>query len=683
MTKILTSDVADRLWRAYAPYQRGRNTVGDLTSMFALLVLAQFVESMRESEHDFVKQWDRAIAESAIADVSPVMDLRSAWVNASRHPDFPVPDVRDFEFIGRYEQPEDMPWAAAFLTALVQCPTPADAGLPDVADLLLERHSQESASASGEFFVPRAVANLLVDLTSPQPGDRVLDPACGSGSLLATAVTRIADRGHLDGASLEAYATDPGNFNLAMMNLAVHGVDRPIVGASDPVSLLYSAGDRLFDAVLSNPPFNQRIKYSGKATWPFELPPPESNANFAWLLLAWSRLSPKGLASIIMPQGAAWANGREAQIRRKMVESGALLGVIALPPNLFTHTAVPVHVWLLARDKSQHLPPAEADAVLFIDASRLGTRAARRPRVLAVEEVTRVSSRLREWRQSPRTLSGEPGFSRSVTHEDILKNDGNLDPRLYVNVEQERPEAAPDLGPALDELGRHADATMNSSADLQESLDRYERLTRNESAPPRVPLIEIVEAAMSSPSNLLAGPSGSHIRADNYVDAPGVPVVMPKDLAGNKISAADIRYISERHAAELDRFRLRGGDVVLARRGELGRCAVVRPEEEGWVCGTGCFILRPPAELDAGYFAAYLESAEAREWLENRSTGSTAMKTISLAALGKLPVPLPDLGTQRALAATMVQLDHHERLLREQLTVTQKIRREALNRRPL
>ncbi|MEU7045945.1 restriction endonuclease subunit S [Streptomyces varsoviensis] len=118
--------------------------------------------------------------------------------------------------------------------------------------------------------------------------------------------------------------------------------------------------------------------------------------------------------------------------------------------------------------------------------------------------------------------------------------------------------------------------------------------------------------------------------------------------------------------------------MVPARRGELGRCAVVREEQHGWVCGTGCFVLRLPAELDADYFAAFLRSPEAREWLEAHSTGSMAMKTISLSVLGELPVVLPDLGTQQAIADAMTRLDEHERLLREHLALTQKIRSNAL-----
>ncbi|MEU6194293.1 N-6 DNA methylase [Streptomyces sp. NPDC047061] len=684
-THSQAANVVDRLWRAYAPYQRGRNTFGDLTSMLAILLLAGFVESAGDPEDDFVRRWTRAVAEARIG-LSPLVDLRAALAGAGRHRGFPVLDLRNLEvgLLNDDEESGDVPWAAAFLTALNQRPSLAEAGLAEACELLMERHVQESTFSAGEFYTPRAVARLLIESASPQPGDRILDPACGSGGLLAAAAQWIAESGRVDGATFEAYATDRSNPRLAMMNLAIHGVDQPVVGASDPVSLLQSRGNGLADRVVSNPPFNQRIEDIGNADWPFGRPP-EANANFAWLQLAWSRLSENGTAAMIMPQGAAWSNGRQAEIRRRMIAGGALLAVIALPPNLFYDTSIPVHIWILARDKARQLPPGNANDVLFIDASPLGTQVPRRPRFLTAEDVARISSRFHSWQRSPRATPDEPGFSRSVVHEEILENDGSLDPRLYVEAEQERPSTALELSPVLDELDRHDEATSGSRTGLRKSFSTCERLTRNGIRPPHVSLRTIVAGTAegmfenSTPGVLLAGPSGSLIRADDYVEDGGVPVVMPKDLTGSGFSVASIRYITEQQAEGLERFCLHRGDVVLARRGELGRCAVVREEQQGWICGTGCFVLRPPADLDADYFAAYLRSPEARKWLEAHSTGSMTMKTISLDVLGDLPVALPDLGIQQAIAGAMARLEEYERLLREQLALTQKIHSAALN----
>jgi len=366
-----------------------------------------------------------------------------------------------------------------------------------------------------------------------------------------------------------------------------------------------------------------------------------------------------------------------------MITSRALLAIIALPPNLFTHTTIPVHIWILARDKARQLPAGDADAFLFINASQLGTQLPRRPRILTAQDAERIVSRFRQWQQSPRTTPDEPGFSRSVPHEEILGNDSNLDPGHYVPVISGG-SAAFDTARVLDELERRDQLTSDSVAGLWESLSMCERVTRGSIKPPRVPLQTILRGAGSGANDdsaqglLLAGPSGSLIRAEHYVDA-GVPVVMPRDVNGTGFSVAHIRYITDDQAERLARFQLHLGDVVLARRGELGRCAVVRAEQQGWICGTGCFLLRPPPNLDADYFAAYLRSPEARGWLEAHSRGSTTLPAISLDTLVKLPVILPDLATQQEIADVMMRLENHEQALRRQLELAEEIRRDVLN----
>ena len=679
--------VADRLWRAYAPFQRGRSTDRDLTAMLAILLLARFIESVNDPGEELVKRWSRANAEARIG-YPPLEDLRTALLLAERHEQFPARPLLDLEavFVETDAAADDLPWTASFLTALQQPPTAAEAGLAEVSDLLLERYIAEKATQTGEYYTPRAVTRLLAESLSPQPGDRLLDPACGTGGFLIAAAQYLEERGGRAGdASFDGYTLDRRNTHLAALSLAMHGIDRPQVRTADPRALFRNLADGMADFVLTNPPFNQRVPGLEHLPWPFGAPP-ESNANFAWLQLAWSRLSDKGRAGVIMPTGAASARGPEAGIRKEMLVEGALLGVVALPPDLFSQTSVPVHLWLLSRDTSRELPAGETGSVLFIDASRLGTRTPRQARTLGETDMKRIVGRFHAWLRSPRATPDEPGFSRSVPYTEILENENcPLDPRLYVAPARERPRTALDTRRLLDELLTKAESTAVATARLCKSFDQSERVARSESEVPRVPLRDILKGPMKEGAEapgsglLLAGPSGSLIRADHYVDACGVPVVMPKDLTGSGFSTASIRRVSERQAAELGRFRLKSGDVVLARRGELGRAAVVREEQHGWLCGTGCFVLRLPAGLDADYFVAYLRSPEARMWLEAHSTGSMTMKTISLSVLGDLPVALPDLATQRAIADTMAQLNEHERLLQEQLELTQRIRHDALD----
>jgi len=684
--KSPAAEVADRLWRAYAPFQRGRSTDRDLTAMLATLVLAVFIDSASDLGSELVTRWTRATAEARIG-YPPLRDVRDAFFLATEDERFPLRAQWHESLLADVaEAMDDLPWAANFLAALQQPPTVTEAGLEEVGGLLFERYYvAESAPQTGEFYTPRTLTRLLAESLSPQSGDRVLDPACGTGGFLVAAAQHLAERGHAGDVTVEGYAMDHRNPHLAMLNLAMHGIDRPLVRASDPESLFRSLGNGIADFVLCNPPFNQRVQGLEHLRWPFG-PPPESNANFAWLQLAWTRLSEKGKAALIMPSGAASVRGREAEIRKEMLVRDALLAIVALPADLFAHTSVPVHLWLLARDKSRHVPVGETDSVLCIDGSRLGTQLARQARVLGRADRERIVGRFHTWLRSPRTTPDEPGFSCTVSYEEILANESCLlDPRLYVSPARERPAAAVDTRRLLDELEGRSESTTMATVRLRKTFDRSERVAHGETEVPRVPLRHVVEGAIEgmfetpSPGLLLAGPSGSLISSDHYIDAGGVPVVMPKDLTGTGFSTANIRRISERQATVLERFRLRLGDVVLARRGELGRAAVVREEQHGWVCGTGCFVLRPPSVLDADYFAAYLRGAEARAWLETHSTGSMKMKTISLGVLGDLPVALPDLPTQRAIADTMTQLDEHERLLRDQIDLTRRIRQGALD----
>jgi type I restriction enzyme M protein len=332
----------------------------------------------------------------------------------------------------------------------------------------------------------------------------------------------------------------------------------------------------------------------------------------------------------------------------------------------------------MVRDKATWLPEVNRDAVLFVDATRLGKPVPRRPNALTAADWARISDRFQEWRRSPRDTPDEPGFSRTVTHEEILTSGANLDPRTYVGIQQERSAEARPASSVLDDLKSNSGTVSRSGDELASRFSRCESLISSGIEVPRVPLERVVGGVAGDAGLLFAGPSGSLIRAKDYVDNGGTPVVMPRDLTDDGFAATGIKRIADQHAQRMARFRLRPGDVVLARRGELGKCAVVRAQHQGWICGTGCFVLRPPATLHPDYFAAYLRSREARAWLDAHSTGTVAMKTISLNALRELPVALPDLDTQYAIADVMIQLDEHERLLREQLALTREVREVTL-----
>ncbi len=150
------------------------------------------------------------------------------------------------------------------------------------------------------------------------------------------------------------------------------------------------------------------------------------------------------------------------------------------------------------------------------------------------------------------------------------------------------------------------------------------------------------------------GPFGNELRASEYVQPSpfGVPVVMPKDLVDGAASAATAARITPAKADRLERYRVRPGDLLFARRGELGRCALVTADEEGWVCGTGCVRVRLRDAVDSAFLLEYLRWRPAVTWLEENAVGQT-MASLNIKILSQLPVLLPKLGEQRRVAAAL------------------------------
>lgn len=153
------------------------------------------------------------------------------------------------------------------------------------------------------------------------------------------------------------------------------------------------------------------------------------------------------------------------------------------------------------------------------------------------------------------------------------------------------------------------------------------------------------------------GPFGSQLHAADYSSS-GIPVVMPQDIGDNRISAANIARVSDDHVARLARHRLFTGDIVYSRRGDVERRALIREENEGWLCGTGClrvsFGTKPFASAE--FISYYLGLPETRKWIVRHAVGAT-MLNLNTGILSKVPVRVPDFGTQLAIAEVLGALD--------------------------
>jgi type I restriction enzyme M protein len=262
---------------------------------------------------------------------------------------------------------------------------------------LLSRIAAARGKQGIEFFTPDSVVRTVVELTAPRPDDRIHDPACGSGDLLVGAV-RHATRysGSPESLVVSGQGLEVESWGLARMNLAIHGASADL-GSRPALALredLHS-GER-FDVIITNPPFNLR-RWSGDVPaddprWRYG-PPPEQNANFAWLQHVVSSLAEGGRAAVLMANAAASSEQpQERAIRERMVEDGVVEGLVALPPQLFYGTQVPVTLWLLR-------PPIGApDRLLFVDATEAGTVVDRNHRILSDSDIGQLIDAVSKWR---------------------------------------------------------------------------------------------------------------------------------------------------------------------------------------------------------------------------------------------------------------------------------------------
>lgn len=154
----------------------------------------------------------------------------------------------------------------------------------------------------------------------------------------------------------------------------------------------------------------------------------------------------------------------------------------------------------------------------------------------------------------------------------------------------------------------------------------------------------------------ITGPFGSALHKSDYVPA-GVPVVNPQNIQGGEIHSLNKMMVSNETAQKLDRYRLKIGDIVIARRGEMGRCAVVSQNQEGWICGTGCFVLRLRIGYDPEYIAQALRIDATRKVLEDKAVGTTMLNLNQSLLLG-LVLPVPSLKEQMLVIQKSIDMKH-------------------------
>ena len=322
-------------------------------------------------------------------------------------------------------------------------------------EYFLSEFAGAEGKRGGEFFTPRSVVRILVEMLEPYQG-RVYDPCCGSGGMFVQSEEFVESHGGRPG-QIAVYGQErnPTTWKLARMNLAVRGIDADIAW-NHQGSFTKDAHPMLkADYILANPPFNisdwWQSDLEGDVRWHFGTPP-RGNANFAWLSHIYHHLAPRGTAAVVLANGSMSSQtSGEGDIRRKMIKDDVVDCMVALPGQMFYSTQIPVCLWFLARDKSANGHRNRRGETLFIDARNMGYMVDRTTREFTDEDMAKITGTYHSWRTKPerfgelelKPYEDEPGFCKSADLQLIKKNDFVLTPGRYVGAAEMEEDGVP------------------------------------------------------------------------------------------------------------------------------------------------------------------------------------------------------------------------------------------------
>ena len=320
-----------------------------------------------------------------------------------------------------------------------------------VYEYFLGKFALKEGQKGGVFYTPISIVKLIVEIIEPYHG-RIFDPACGSGGMFVQSAAFVKNhrKRAVDELAVFGAEKDEATFKLAKMNLAVHGLSGDIRQFNTYYEDLHRSAGK-FDFVMANPPFNvsgvdkERIK--GDPRFPLGMPSTD-NANYLWISLFWSSLNEKGRAGFVMANSAGDARGSELEIRKKLIQSGAVDAIVAIGPNFFYTVTLPCTLWFLDNGKRE---TKRKNSVLFIDARSFYRQIDRAHREFLPEQVEFLANIARLYRgEKPETVAGSkalmaghfpdntyrdiPGVCRGATLAEIEAEGWSLNPGRYVGV---------------------------------------------------------------------------------------------------------------------------------------------------------------------------------------------------------------------------------------------------------
>ena len=345
--------------------------------------------------------------------------------------------------------------------------------LGHVFEYFLGEFALAEGKKGGQFYTPRSVVELLVEMLQPNKG-RVFDPCCGSGGMFVQSEKFVAGhQGKINDISIYGQESNQTTWRLAKMNLAIRGIDSSQVKWNNEGSFLNDAHkDLKADYIIANPPFNvsdwsgDLLRKDGR--WKFGIPP-AGNANYAWIQHFLYHLSPTGSAGFVLAKGSLTSKtSGEGDIRKALIEARLVDCIVNLPAKLFLNTQIPASLWFLSRDKSKKGYRKRTDEILFIDARNEGVLINRRTKELREEDIQKIANTYHAWRKPKSKYQDIKGFCNSASIERVKELDYVLTPGRYVGLPDEEDDF--DFNERFTALKTEFEAQLKEEAKLNKAI---------------------------------------------------------------------------------------------------------------------------------------------------------------------------------------------------------------------
>lgn len=325
---------------------------------------------------------------------------------------------------------------------------------------MIEKFGAEAGKKAGEFFTVSSVAGLVARLARPKPGDRIADPAVGSGGLLLLAGEEVKKQGSNNFALYGQEATGQ-TYQLARMNMFLHGMDSAHIEWGDTLNnplLVENDGLMKFDVTVANPPFSLKKWGAENADAdPYKRfwrgIPPKDKGDYAFISHMIETLKPQtGRMAVIVPHGVLFRGGAEGKIRQQLIEENLIDAVIGLAPGLFQTTGIPVAVLVIDRAREKGGARQNDKNILFIEASK-EFKPGKAQNTLTDENANKIFDTFIARQDVEK-------FAHVATLDEIKENDYNLNITRYVDTFEEEEEidisatikAIDELNPQLEKL---------------------------------------------------------------------------------------------------------------------------------------------------------------------------------------------------------------------------------------